>query len=173
MKKEKWFPIVKWGIYYAILFLLYILQTTPNLFSVFGVKPLLVFLPVIPVCMFEKLIPSAVYGMVAGFFLDLSQNTLFGFNALVLLVFSAAISLVCVYYLHPKFINALWFSAVTILLQEFLYYLFCYSIWGFANRHIILLRHILPSVLYTVILVPLSFVIIKKLNTAFTIEERI
>ncbi|MEG0895833.1 MAG: hypothetical protein RSE93_08950, partial [Oscillospiraceae bacterium] len=68
------------------------LQTAPNLFSIFDIKPVLIVPLVVCVCMFENIMPSAVFSVIAGLFWDMSSNKLIGFNAIIMLAMGTLIA---------------------------------------------------------------------------------
>ncbi|MFZ2539986.1 MAG: rod shape-determining protein MreD, partial [Oscillospiraceae bacterium] len=120
IKNQKLLPIIKWAIYSLLLLLLYTLQTTPHLFKLFGVKPVLILPLVVCISMYESVMSSAIFAMIAGLLWDISSDKLFGFNAIILLCCSVLISLVCIYYLRTKLINSIGFCLIAALLQGFL-----------------------------------------------------
>ena len=92
--------------------------------------------------MFEDVLPSAMFGMAAGFLWDISSDKLFGFNALILMLGCMLISLLCIYYLHTKVLNSLLFCTVVLLVQGFLDYIFYYAVWSFDNAWLVLVSNI-------------------------------
>lgn len=173
MKQKKFAPFFKWGIYSLILFLFYILQTMPGLFSLWGVKPVLVFSLVVTVSMFEDVLPSAIFGTVAGLLWDISSDKLFGFNGLIFLLICMTVSLICIYYLRSKLLNSLMFVAAAAIFQGLIEYVFYYVLWGYADAYKILLLHILPTALYTTAVTPLVFLLVRRTASKFAATERI
>lgn len=160
-------PILKWVSYYLILFIVYSWQTTPNLFEIFNIKPVLIVPLVVAISMYEKVMESACIGMLAGFLWDISSDKLFGFNAIILIVITAFISLICIYYLQTKLINFVAFCVLALFIQGGLDYFFYYKIWGYENSEIIFNNRILPTIIYTTIISPIFFYLIKKISMWF------
>lgn len=160
-------PIIKWAIYYLLLLIGYTLQTIPGLFSVMGIRPIIVLPLVICVAMFEEVMPSVIYAVIGGLLWDISSDKLFGFNAIILLACAMLVSLICIYYLRTKLVNSIIFVTITVLLQSFLNYTFYYALWGEANKAGVLIGIILPMALYTVIISPIVYWIVKSVAVRF------
>ena len=173
MKQETIKPILRWTAYSLLLLAFYALQTTPGLFVIFSVKPILIVSLAVCVSMFEGVLPSAMFGMAAGLLWDISSDKLFGFNALILMLCCMFISLLCIYYLHTKLLNSLLFCTVTLLMQGLLDYVFYYAVWNFDNAWVILVSNILPTAVYTVAATALVFLPVHWLCRRLSIVERI
>lgn len=171
-KKFKWIPVIKWLVYSVLLLLAYTLQTTPELFSIAGIKPVLVLPIAICVCMYEGVLSATIFSMIAGLLWDISSDKLFGFNAIIFIICGMLISLLCIYYLRTKLVNAIFFISVTGLIQMGLDFLFYYAFWGYGDPVIILLQRLLPTVVYTVVISPISFFIIRSIARRFNTVAR-
>ena len=172
IKNQKLVPYIKWTIYYLLLLFFYTLQTTPQLFQFFGVKPILILPLVVCIGMYEGIMTTAVFSIFAGFLWDISSDKLLGFNAIILLCCSVAISLVCIYYLRTKLINSVAFCAITAMLQGFLDFVFYYAIWNYSDVSIILFYQILPTTIYTILLTPLFYYLIRRISLKFNQTSR-
>lgn len=172
MKQEKLMPILKWVLYSVLLLLFYALQTTPGLFQIFGAKPVLILSLAVCVSMYEGVMSSAMFSMVAGLLWDISSDKLFGFNGLIFLCCGLMISLLCIYFLHTKLWNSLLFCGVTLLLQGLLDYAFYYAMWNLDHSYLILTRTILPNAAYTLAVTPLVFLLIRQVENHFTEAPR-
>lgn len=173
MKLERLRPAMKWGLYSGLLLLLYALQTTPGLFSIFGTKPVLVLGLAVAVSMYEGVLPSAFFCMTTGFLWDISSDKVFGFNAVILLVCGLFISLLCIYYLHTRLLNALLFCAVTLCLQGLLDYVFDYALWNLEGAWIVLVHNILPTAAYTLAVMPLFYFLVRTIERRFSMAARV
>lgn len=173
IKSTKLMSAIKWSIYSLTLIIIYALQTTPRLFQIFGIKPILILPLIVCISMYEGIMPSAIFSMIAGLLWDISSDKLFGFNAVILLSCSVLITLICIFYLHTKLLNSMAFCLVTALLQGLLDFLFYYAIWKYDNVSIILVKDILPTILYTVILTPLFYWGVKYINSKFSLTTRV
>ena len=160
MQMVKLRPYLKWSCYYLLLLFLNAIQTTPHLFEIFSIKPVLIVPLVVCVCMFESVMPSAVFSMIAGLVWDVSSDKILGFNGIILIVCGVFISLLCIYYFHTKVMNSIAFCAIVMIFQGLLNYLFYFAIWQYSGSYVVLISDILPTALYTVITtVPIFFAI--------------
>lgn len=159
--------IIKYIVYFLLLILLYALQTTPRFLEIMGAKPVFVVPFAVCIALFENEMVSAIYGMLAGMLWDMSSNTLFGFNALILLCCCVTVSLFVMYLMRTKLLNALFFVGVIMVVQGLLHYVFYYLIWQYENSYIVLVRHILPSALFTVIMTIPVYFLVRTIATKF------
>ena len=173
MKKEKLYPFLKWCVYALLLLLFYTLQTTPGLFQIAHAKPVLIAALAVCVAMYENVIPAACFSMAAGFLWDISSDKLFGFNALIFLVCGMFISLICIYYLHTKLVNALLFCLVAMLLQSGMDYLFYYAMWGYSSAWLAYVGRILPTLAYTVVATIPIFFLVRSVERRLSLMERV
>lgn len=173
MDREKLRPYLKWAIYYSLLLVFYVLQTTPHLFEIFSIKPVFIVPLAICVCMFEDVMPSAVFCIISGLLWDISSDKLLGFNAIILLTFGVLISLLCIYYLHTKLFNSLGFCAVVMAVQGGINYLFYFAIWDYSNSYLILLSNILPTIAYTLAVSIPIFYLIRKISNRMNLVVRL
>ena len=173
MKREKLQPLLKWGIFSLLLLLFYSLQTTPGLFQIGWVKPVLIVSLIVCVSMYEGAMASAMFSMAAGLLWDISSDKLFGFNGLILLICGLFISLLCIYYLHTKLLNSLLFCTAVVLVQGLLDYFFYYAVWNSDGAVIALVRNILPTAAYTIAVTPLVFLLVHLIERRLSPVERV
>lgn len=172
MKLEKMRPALKWITFSLLLLVLYALQTTPGLFEIFGTKPVLVLALAVAVSMYEGVLSGSLFSMVAGLLWDISSDKVFGFNGAILLSCGLFISLLCIYYLHTRLLNALLFCTVTLLIQGLLDYVFDYALWNLDNTWMILVNNILPTAAYTLAVMPLAFYLVRFIERKLSIATR-
>lgn len=173
MKREKLLPALKWVVFSLLLLALYALQTTPGLFEIAHTKPVLIVGLVVCVAMYENVLPSACFAMAAGLLWDISSDKLFGFNGLILLVCGMFISLLCIYYLHTKLLNALIFCAAVMLVQSGLDYLFSYAVWDYPNAWMAYVQRMLPMAAYTVVATLPIFFLVRRVERKLSLTERL
>ena len=164
MNKRAKIMVVKYVTYSLLMLVLYVLQSTPQLFSIAGIKPVLVFPFAVAVAMFDKQLAGGLFGLFAGILCDTSSNVLFGFQSILYLVICTAVGLRVVYF------NSLIFTGCGLGFRLFLEYFFYYVMWGYDNSHLILLGQMLPLLLYTLVVTPLLFLAVRKMHLFF--EEK-
>ncbi len=167
MKNKQLQAVLKWGVYSLLLLAAYMLQTMPGFLTIFGAKPVFLVAVAVGVSMYENVLSSGIFCGIAGLLWDISSDRLFGFNGLILLLCGVTISVVCVYFLHTRMLNAVGFCAGTLLVQGVLDYLFCFLIWRYPGAYSVIYRQILPCAAYTVAVFPLIYLLIRKIAFSF------
>lgn len=165
-KKE----ILKWTIYTLLFFVAFIFQTTVDLFRVFGVKPILILPIIMFIAMFEGEWAGSLFGVIGGLFWDVVTDKLLGFNAIILLLLTVTVALLCMYLLRVNFWNSMLVILVAGLLQGLFDFLFSYVIWGHEFTYLILLYKILPTAVYTVLASVPIFFLMRKIHLTFSAE---
>ncbi|MDE6591757.1 MAG: hypothetical protein K2K57_01675 [Oscillospiraceae bacterium] len=145
-KKEQANGIIRQGLYILLMIIGYVLISTVNT----GAP-----LPLLPVCcgvcyaVREEPFNSAVYGCVCGLLLDSAQDTLVGFNAILLMWSCLFISLLFHCFLRRHIVNFLLLDLGVIMLRGLLHYLFFYEIWDYDLSGQIFGKIFIPEMLYT------------------------
>lgn len=167
MASNKTLKIIKWVIYAAILFLLYVLQVTPGLFEVYSARPVYIFPFAMFVAVFEGETGGSVMAVICGLLWDVSSSKLLGFSSVIMLVCSVAIALLVIYYVRATIINCVIMSAAAMLIYILLDFAFYYLIWEAGGKLSILIHNLLPMWIYTVVISPLIFIIVKAVASRF------
>ena len=168
-KKHLWF--LKYFLMVALLLFLYVLQTTPRLFAIAGVKPILVVPAAVCIAMFEGDLTGGIMGALAGLLCDLGSFTLFGFNGLIVMACCGAVALLTIYLTQLKLTNALLLGFGTLLLRGLLEYFFYFQMWGYENVHLVFWHETFPTVLYSTLMVAPLFYLVRRMNAWF--DERL
>lgn len=152
----------------TVLFLLiYVLQSTPGLFSVLGVKPVLLIPAAITLAMYEGEFSGGLYGLLAGMLCDLGGFAFYGLYSVLLLVLAAAAGLLTIYLMRRTLLNALLMVLCTSTLCGLLDFYFQYGLWAYAGIGSLFLSHTLPTIVYTTVTAPLFFWVFGKLCSGF------
>jgi len=164
MNKTKLTLIAKFLAYGALLLVLYVLQTTPGLFVIFGAKPMLVVPAAIAIAMCEGELVGGFYGAFAGLLCDMGSSMLFGFNGLLLAFFCVGTGLLVTHLMHCNLWNAILFTFIAMLAISSLEFLFGYGMWGLENVWMIYVYRTLPLIVYTTAVAPLLFWLLSKVH---------
>ena len=159
--------IAKHAVYVFTLLILYVLQTTPGLFAIFGARPLLVIPAAIVIAMCEGEFAGGIYGAFAGLLCDMTGVMLFGFNGLLIALFCIATGLAVIYLMHTNVYNAMLYTAVAMLMRGSIEFLFGYGMWGYADVWQIYVYNTLPIIVYTTIVTPLIFWMMRGIHRKF------
>ncbi len=137
---------------YAVsMLVLFTLQTTPGLFELWGVKPILVVPFAVCIAALEGEFIGGLYGALAGLLCDLAGSWVFGFHAILCLCCNVAVGLAAIYLVRRSLGSVMLLSLGVLLLTQLLGYFFHYAIWGYEGVSLILWRHTLPVIAYSVL----------------------
>lgn len=153
--------------YVVALVLLYVLQSTPGLFEVFGVKPNFVISAAVCIAICEGEFIGGLYGAFTGVLCDFGAATLFGFNGMLLLVCCTAAGLVTVYLLRSTLMNYIMLTFATLALRGLLDYMLSYAMWGYEDVWMVFAYQILPAILYSTAVAPLVYWIFTHIFRSF------
>lgn len=164
--------LIRYLAYVLELLVLFMLQETPGLLpSIFGARPVLLFPAVVAIAMLEPEVPALLFGVVGGLFCDFGLSGMLGFHALVLGVLCFFISLVIRAYLQNNMATAIltgvWSIGLVVLAQWFFLYFFQYSYPAYALTH-----HYLPKYFYTLLFLPLLYLLNRGLSQALGAQEK-
>ncbi len=156
---------LKWVIFYGMILILYVIQTTPALLSFGGIKPMLLIPFAVAVACFEQPLQSGIFGMICGLFTDAASGYLLGFNAIIMLICCVLISLIHTNYLKSRLLDSLISCLVVLLIQRSLDYFFYYAIWGLDPEGYLLLHRFLPTAVFSLsIIIPMHYAVKLLVN---------
>lgn len=164
--------VARYLAYTLEILVLFMVQETPGLLpSILGVRPVLLFPAVVAIAMFETEVPAMAFGVMGGLFCDFGFSGTLGFHALVLGVLCFFISLVIRTYLQNNMATAIltgvWSIGLVVLAQWFFLYFFQYSYPAYALTH-----HYLPKYFYTLLFLPLLYLLNRGLSQALGAQEK-
>lgn len=151
----------------GLFFLLHCLGQTPGFLQLGGAKPVLVVPLLVSVAMLEGELAGALYGVLCGLLLDLGGFTLYGANALLLLVAGCGCGLLSLYWLRPGLKSALLLTGGTASAVYLANYLLLYAMWGLPGRQLQFFGGTLPVILYTTAAAAVVFPAVQRLLEAF------
>lgn len=143
-----------WGL---LILLFSVMQAAPHLFEIFGARPLFLVPLVVGIALWGGPIGGAAAGLAAGLIWDLYATHIYGFNGLVLMVIGCTAGLLIWLLLRNTWLTAWLLSAVAVLTQVLLDWLFCYLIAGRDGPLWVLTHLYLPNALYTALISPLFY----------------
>ncbi|MGN0598440.1 MAG: rod shape-determining protein MreD [Oscillospiraceae bacterium] len=161
-RKEKIRAVLRWTIYFLLLFIEYIIMTT---MSSIHRMPLFIVATAICIAVFEDPFNSAILGCLAGLMLDAAEGTIVGLNGVILTMCCLMTSLLFYFIMRRHIVNVLALTAATAFIQTGLRYIFYYSIWGYDDRGAIYLHEIVPVMIFTVIASAVFYPLIRFLSS--------
>lgn len=152
---------VRYTIYTALIVLAAVLQNSLNIIpDIFGARAFLLLPICVCIAIFEREIASAVFGVIAGVLWDVSAGQ-DGFNAFVLLLIGAVCSLLVSHFMRRNVLAATVLGAGAVVSYNIIYVLVNLVAQGAGNSIKQLFSFYLLSGIYTVILVPVAFLLIS------------
>ncbi len=140
---------MKFFVYALIVFAAYIIQTTPGLFEFCGIKPILVLPACICIAVFEGEFAGGLFGFFFGLFCDSTSETIFGFNALLFLVFCVFAGLATIYIFRRSTMNVMLLCLGAVFLRSALEFFFGFILYGYENLEPFFYTEIAPQIVFT------------------------
>ncbi len=160
-KKEKQRAVIRWLLYFILLFAEYVFMTTmPSVKK----TPLLLLSTAICVSVFEDPFNSALLGCLAGLMLDAAEGTIFGLNGVILTMCCLMASLLFYFIMRKHILNVLALTAASAFIQTGFRYIFYYSVWGYDSGGRIYLNEMLPVMLMTIASAGVFYPLIKMMS---------
>lgn len=147
-----------------------VIQNTDGLFpQFFGVRALLLIPFVVCISMFERDICGMLLGLFSGALWDIVASG-GSFNALYLTAVGFLCGTLINTIMRNNVVTAFILSAIATLIYNIGYWFFHYVVGGLDSAAYMLLRYYIPSVFYTIVLVPLIFIIVRYVEKKFSEE---
>lgn len=167
MTSKRHLIFLKYFTYVVLILLLYVLQTTPRLFSIADVKPNLLIPAAICISMHEGEFTGGILGALAGLLCDLGSFTIFGFNGILVMAGCVAAGLLTIYLMQLKIVNALLLGGGVLLLRGLLEYFFYFQMWGYDAAWRVLVFSTLPTVVYSIVAILPLYVLARWLKNVY------
>lgn len=164
MTNSKTTLVLRHVFYSLLLLVLYVVQTTPGLLVIGGVKPLLVIPAAVAIAMCEGEFVGGIYGAVAGIFCDVAGTSMFGFNGLFICLFCIGAGLAVIYLLRNNLLGCLLFVLATLLVRGSVEFLFAYGMWGHEHVGRLYARYTLPTIFFTLLLTAPVYLLIRRVH---------
>ena len=159
----------KYLCYALIILLCDLLQNTAGLFPEIASARCFLLLPVsIILSMGEDEKNGAFIGLFAGLLWDLFSGVHMGFNCIFIMIMCFFSSALVTYIARDNFITNMISSAATTALYCFIYWLLFIIIKNVKGAEMTLLTFYIPSMIYTLALTPLIWLILKPVKKKFT-----
>ncbi|MDR1565600.1 MAG: rod shape-determining protein MreD [Oscillospiraceae bacterium] len=157
---------IKWLAYSLELFIAFILGQTPGLIPrIFGVLPMLPICVCVCIALFEGEFAGLLFGAAGGLLMDFSGTKVFGFHALFLTILCYVCGMFVVYLMRNNIVTCMLLGTGSLLIIGIMRWLFLYVIWDYDGLWYLFYSVILPSVGYSMVLLPVFFYLNKVIAT--------
>jgi len=157
--------IIRRAIYAALILLSAALQNTQGLFpEIGGVRAMLLIPAVICIGMHERDIPGLFFGLFAGLVWDAFSAGPHSFNAIMLTAAGFISGALIGSIMRNNIMTALLLTGSSAFVYNTLYWLWAYVFNSYDGAFGIYLTFYLPSVLYTVVLMPVFYFTVRAVK---------
>ncbi len=161
-KKQKRIKYLCFG---ALLLLADLLQNTAGLMpEIFSARCFIMIPALMIMIIGEEEITAGIIGLLAGMLWDLSSGVHLGFNCIFFAVLCFGISALINRLIRDTFITNMLICTFSIVLYCLVYWLFFIVIKGIENGQMTILTFYLPSAIYTILITPIAYVILKRIK---------
>lgn len=158
-------------IYALIIFASHIFQNTLCIFpELFSVRPILLISATVCIAMFEGEIVGAGAGLFAGLLWDTVTVTADGYNALYLTVACAVCGVLLRILMRNNIVTFTMMNSAITVIYVLTYILFFISVRGIGGEGYLFLRYYLPMIIYTLILTPLWYILIRTVYRKYSFD---
>ena len=143
------YVIFKYSSYALLAVVLCVLQNTPGLFSVWGIKPMPLVAFAVLLAMFEGELAGGLFGAFAGFLCDLYGSEKVGYTALMLFLCCVVVGLLVQSYMRCNLPNAFAFTLAAMLVIRGVSFFFMLLLPGHQEAFLYAQHSLLPLCVYT------------------------
>lgn len=155
--------IIRFAIYVVVAFVVVLLQNSRGaLPEIMGGRAMLALPFIVSLAMHEREVSAAAFGALTGALLDISVVN-DGFNTLVLMAVAVVCSLFISRIMQNNIVTALVLNVGATVLYYVLYVVVNLLLTGTPVTSRVLVGFYLPSIVYTVIFVPVFYFIVKNI----------
>lgn len=172
MRSSRFVTFEKWSIFVLCIFFFSIAQSTVGFLSILDCRPILLLPLSVGFSMFLDQKDAAIFGLVSGLFWDCFSGRLFGYSSFVLIAVCVFASLMCAYIAHASVGNYIILTFVGVFVYNFTDFVFRYMIWNFDNSWDIWIYHILPTMIYTILISPFIYILCKFIFDKFVNDKK-
>jgi len=161
------YKLIKWSCYFLLSILCFALQSVAGLFSIAGVKPMLLAGLAVSVTIFEEEIPACIFAAFCGFLCDMYSYDIAGYYAFMFFVYCVFISAIVKLYMRPTFYTCILLTGLLMLLLLSVSFLFQIMVDDYASPGQFYRTHILTESLYTAVVSGAQFFIAEYINRRY------
>ena len=161
----------RYVIYGVIILLAHILQNILTIFpEIVSVRPVLLISVAVCISMFEGEVVGAVAGLLSGALWDTLTVTADGYNAVYLMIAGAFCGVMLRIFMRNNIITFIMMNTGITMLYFLTYVLFFITARGIDGGAGMLLRYYLPMTIYSLVLTPVVYWLIRAVNRKFSYD---
>ena len=168
MTQQTKIKLKRYSIFALIILCAHLLQNALMIFpEIAGVRPILLVSAAVCIAMYEGEIIGVIFGFFAGALWDTVTVTADGYNALYLAMACAVCGFLLRVFMRNNIITYTMINAATTLIYCVTYALFFIAARGIDSAQEIFVRYYFPMTIYSLLLTPLWYFIIRGVSTKF------
>lgn len=168
MTQQTKIKLKRYGIFALIILCAHLLQNSLMIFpEIAGIRPILLISVAVCIAMFEGEVVGGIMGLFAGALWDTVTVTADGYNALYLAVACAICGFFLRVFMRNNIITYIMMNSAVTLIYCMTYVLFFITARGIDGSGEIFVRYYFPMAIYSLVLTPLWYVIIRGVSTRF------
>lgn len=161
--------VKRYALFALVIIIAHLLQNALMIFpEIAGVRPALLISVAVCIAMFEGEVIGAIAGIFAGALWDTVTVTADGYNALYLMVACAVCGFLLRVFMRNNIITYIMMNCAITILYFVTYVLFFITARGIDGSMPLLVRYYFPMAVYSLLLTPLWYVIIRAICRKFT-----
>ena len=161
--------VKRYAVYGVIILLAHIFQNILTIFpQIASVRPVLLISVAVCISMFEGEVVGAVAGFMSGALWDTVTVTADGYNAFYLMAACAFCGVMLRIFMRNNIITYVMMNTGITMLYFLTYVLFFITARGIDGGSEMLLRYYLPMVIYSLLLTPLCYMLIRAISRKFS-----
>lgn len=142
--------ILKYTLLSLCVFVLYILQGTPGLLQIFGIKPVLIIPFCINLAMLEEEEYTLAVYIIAGLLMELSAGRIVGMYTIPLIIACTVCTIMVKFIFQPNYRNTVALSFICTLAILTFDFFFGYILRGYRGVLILYLKNVILASAYSV-----------------------
>ncbi|MEG1849398.1 MAG: hypothetical protein RRY21_03225 [Oscillospiraceae bacterium] len=156
------------NILYTLLVLAcYLLQETPELLTLWGIRPTPVIGAVVAIAMTEGEFSGGLFGLFGGILCDMAAFHLSGVASIFFLVLGCTCGLLIVCLVQSNLRTALLLSAAFSLIYGLVSHYLIYGLWGYEHAGRLIFTRVLPGAALTALWGGGLFLLVRGLRARF------
>lgn len=172
MENDKLSSVFKYVAYVIEILLIFLLSSTPGLIpEMFGGKPTFLILVAISISVFEKEIPSMIFGLICGMLIDISYSASIGTFTLLLTIICFLLGYIVNNIIVANIFNFLLTSLIVCTFLFCVHFLFSYVFKEYGNNGYYFVHHYISRILYTFIFTPVFYFLNRFIYASLSEEK--
>lgn len=158
-------------LYTLVILVCYIAERTPEMLTLFGIRPSLVSACVVVIAMLEGEFAGGVFGLFAGTLCDITAFHIYGIASILYLVMGVGCGLLVIHLMQENLQTVLLLTFLFSLLYGLACYYLIYGMWGYEGASSMIIVNTLPTAALSACWAFPIYHLFRIIHNRFTIDE--